>query len=38
MEQRINSGVKKDYNKNFRPQEVKMANKVLREKSCFVVC
>ena len=27
----------KDYTKNFRPQEVKMANKVLREKSHCVV-
>ena len=27
----------KDYTKNFRPQEVKMTNKVLREKS-HVVC
>ena len=27
-----------DDNKKFRPQEVEMANKVLREKSCFVVC
>ena len=28
----------KDYTKNFRPQEVKMTNKVLREKSHRVVC
>ena len=28
----------KDYNKNFRPQEVKMTNKVLRENSHCVVC
>ena len=28
----------KDYMKNFRSQEVKMANKVLREKSHCVVC
>ena len=28
----------KDYKKNFRPQEVKMTNKVLREKSHCVVC
>ena len=28
----------KDYTKNFRPQEVKMTNKVLREKSHWVVC
>ena len=28
----------KDYTKNFRPQEAKMANKVLREKSHCVVC
>ena len=28
----------KDYSKNFRPQEVKMTNKVLREKSLCVVC
>ena len=27
-----------DYTKNFRPQEVKMINKVLREKSHCVVC
>ena len=27
----------KDYTQNFRPQEVKMANKVLREKSHCVV-
>ena len=27
----------KDYTKNFRPQEVKMINKVLREKSHCVV-
>ena len=28
----------KDYTKNFRTQEVKMTNKVLREKSQSVVC
>ena len=28
----------KDYMKNFRPQEVKMINKVLRKKSHCVVC
>ena len=28
----------KDYTKNFRPLEVKMTNKVLREKSHCVVC
>ena len=28
----------KDYTKNFRPQEVKMINKVPREKSHCVVC
>ena len=28
----------KDYTQNFRPQEVKMTNKLLREKSCCVVC
>ena len=28
----------KDYTKNFRPQKVKMINKVLREKSHCVVC
>ena len=28
----------KDYTQSFRPQEVKMANKVLREKSQCVVC
>ena len=28
----------KDYTKNFRPEEVKMINKVLREKPCCVVC
>ena len=28
----------KDYTKNFRPQEVKMTNKALREKSNCVVC
>ena len=28
----------KNYSKNFRPQEVKMTNKVLREKSHCVVC
>ena len=27
----------KDYTKNFRPQEVKMANKILREKSHCIV-
>ena len=28
----------KDYAHNFRPQEVKMMNKVLREKSNCIVC
>ena len=28
----------KDYTKNFRPLEVKMRNKILREKSHCVVC
>ena len=28
----------KDYTHNFKRQEVKMTNKVLREKSNFVVC
>ena len=28
----------RDYTKNFRPQEVKMINKVHREKSHCVVC
>ena len=28
----------KDYTKNVRPQEVKMTNKALREKSQSVVC
>ena len=28
----------KDYTQNFRPQEVKMTNKVLREKSDCIVC
>ena len=28
----------KDYTKNFRPEKVKMSNKVLREKSHCVVC
>ena len=28
----------KDYTHNFRPEKVKMANKVLREKSNCVVC
>ena len=28
----------KDYTKNFSPQEVKMTNKMLREKSHCVVC
>ena len=28
----------KDYTQNFRPQEVKMTNKVLRQKSRCVVC
>ena len=27
-----------DYTKNFRPEKVKMINKVLREKSPWVVC
>ena len=29
---------RKDYTQNFRPQEVKMTNKVLSEKSHCVVC
>ena len=28
----------KDFTHNFRPQEVKLANKVLREKSHCVIC
>ena len=28
----------KDYTQNFRSQEVKMTNKVLREKSHYVIC
>ena len=28
----------KDFTHNFRPQEVKITNKVLREKSKYVVC
>ena len=28
----------KDYTDNFKPQEIKMTNKVLREKSNCVVC
>ena len=28
----------KDYTKNFSPQEVKMTNKVIREKSHCLVC
>ena len=28
----------KDYSKNFRPEKVKMINKVLREKSHYIVC
>ena len=28
----------KDYTHNFKPQEIKMTNKVLREKSNCVVC
>ena len=28
----------KDYTHNFRPQEVKMTNKVFREKSNCIVC
>ena len=28
----------KDYTNNFKPQEIKMTNKVLREKSNCVVC
>ena len=28
----------KDYNNNFKPQEVKMTNKVLTDKSNCVVC
>ena len=37
LEQRICFGCK-DFMHNFRPQEVKMTNKVLREKSNCVVC
>ena len=29
---------RKNYSKNFRPEKVKMINKVLREKSHCVVC
>ena len=29
---------RKDYMKNFRPQEVKMTNKIFREKCHCVVC
>ena len=28
----------KDYTHNFKPQEIKMTNKVLREKSNCVIC
>ena len=28
----------KDYAKNFRPEKVKMTNKILREKSNCIVC
>ena len=28
----------KDYTKNFRPEKVKMTNKVVREKSHCIVC
>ena len=28
----------RDYTKNFKPQEIKMTNKVLREKSNCLVC
>ena len=28
----------RDYTKSFRPEKIKMINKVLREKSCCVVC
>ena len=28
----------KDYTKNFRPQKVKITNKVLRENSHYVLC
>ena len=28
----------KDYTQNFRPEKVKMTNKLLREKSRYVVC
>ena len=28
----------KDYTKNFRPEKVKMTNKVLREKSHCIIC
>ena len=37
LEQRIAFGCK-DYTKNVRPQEVKMTNKALTEKSQSVVC
>ena len=33
-----NCFVCKDYMQNFRPEKVKMTNKVLREKSHCVVC
>ena len=29
---------RKDYTKNFRPEKVNMTNKVVREKSHFIVC
>ena len=35
---RTNCFEHKDYTKNFRPEEVKMMNKVLREKSHCVLC
>ena len=38
LEQRNVLGDYKDYKKNFKPEEVKMMNKVLREKSHCVVC
>ena len=28
----------KDFTRNFRPQEVKMTNKMLRERSNYVIC
>ena len=29
---------RKDYKQNYRPKKVKMTNKIVREKSHFVVC